>query len=114
MSPTDPNNPSEPRKQRRRHPRTKAAVEVELELEKHATPLRAKTANLSLGGCYVETMFTLEIGTKLKLTLRINSAKVSTEGIVVTRDFQVGNGIQFTGMGAEDSLRLKNFLAAVR
>lgn len=114
MSPTDPNKPSEPRKQRRRHLRAKAAVEVELQLEKHATPLRAKTANLSLSGCYVEMMFTLEVGTKVKLTFRVKDATVSTGGIVVTRDLQVGNGIQFTGMVAEDTARLKQFLAAVR
>jgi c-di-GMP-binding flagellar brake protein YcgR len=112
MSPASPNNPSEPRKERRRHLRIKAAVEVELQLQKQATPFRVKTSDLSLGGCYVEMMFTLEVGTKARLTLSLNDAKVSTDGIVVSRDLQVGNGIQFVGMSAEDSVRLKQFLAA--
>lgn len=112
MSPTDPTNPSEPRIERRRHPRFKATVEIELQSEKQATPLRVRTADLSLGGCYIEMIFTLEIGTKVKLALWVNDAKVSTEGTVVTRDLYVGNGIQFTGMSAEDSGKLKRLLAA--
>lgn len=84
---------------------------MELLLEKYATPLRGKTGDLSLGGCYVECMFTLEIGTKLKLTLHLNGAKVVAKGVVVTRDIQVGNGIQFTNMTAEDMSTLRKFLA---
>ncbi|HXW92767.1 MAG TPA: PilZ domain-containing protein [Terriglobales bacterium] len=111
MSPTDPSNPAQG--ERRRYLRQKVAAEVRLQLEKHATPLRAQTADISLGGCYVEMMFTLEVGTKIKLTLWLQEAKVDVEGTVVTRDLQVGNGIQFTNMSAEDSARLKHFLSTV-
>jgi c-di-GMP-binding flagellar brake protein YcgR len=113
MSPTDPKTSSEPQGERRRHLRQKVAVEVRLQLEKHATPLRAQTADISLGGCYVEMMFTLEVGTKVKLTLWLQDAKLDVEGTVVTRDLQVGNGIQFTGINPEDSARLKQFLSSV-
>jgi len=113
MVPTDPDNPSEsPEREGRQHFRTKIAVEVELQSERTATPLRVKTADLSLGGLYVEMMFTLEVGTTLRIVLWINDVKVSTGGIVVTRDLQVGNGIEFTDMATEDRLRLKRFLAA--
>ena len=57
-------------------------------------------------------MFTLEVGTKLKIVLWINDVKVSTGGLVVTRDLQVGNGIEFTDMAPEDRERLKHFLTA--
>jgi c-di-GMP-binding flagellar brake protein YcgR len=111
MSPTDPNSPSEPPKPRRRQVRTKVAVEIELQLEKHATPLRTKTVDLSLGGCYIDMLFTLEVGTKVNLTLTINDEKISAEGVVANRDLKAGNGIQFTAMSAEDSDKLKKFLA---
>jgi len=55
-------------------------------------------------------LFTLEVGTKLKIVLWINDVKVSTGGVVVTRDLQVGNGIEFTDMAPEDRARLKHFL----
>ena len=111
MDPTSPNHPSESkRKERRQHPRTNVTVEVDLQSERTATPLRVKTTDLSIGGLYVEMMFTLEVGNKLKLGLWLNDVQVSTGGIVVT---QVGNGIKFIDMTTEDRLRLKRFLAVV-
>ena|ERR1700730_12023157 len=88
----------------------KIAVEAELQSERTATPLCVKTADLSLEGFYVEMMFTLEVGAKLKIVLWIDDVKVSAGGIVVTRDLQVGNGIEFTHMAPEDRARLKHFL----
>jgi len=93
----------------------KVAVEVRLHVEKQSTPpLRAQTADISLGGCYVEMMFTLEVGTKVYLTIFISDATVNVEGIVVTRDLQVGNGVKFTAMSVEDNAKLKYFLSSVR
>jgi c-di-GMP-binding flagellar brake protein YcgR len=93
----------------------KVAVEVRLHVEKQATPpLRAQTADISLGGCYVEMMFTLEVGTKVYLTIFLSDSKVNVEGVVVTRDMQVGNGVQFTAMATEDNAKLRHFLATVR
>jgi c-di-GMP-binding flagellar brake protein YcgR len=116
LSPTDPTNPAQPRRERRRHLRLKVAVEVRLHVGKQATPpLKAQTADISLGGCYVEMMFTLEVGTKVYLTIFLSdAAKVNVEGVVVTRDMQVGNGVQFTAMSTEDNARLRHFLATVR
>ena len=111
MSPTDPSSPSVPQ-EHRRHLRTKTAVEIELQLENHATPLRTKTVDLSLGGCYIDMLFTLEVGSKVNLTLTIDDGKISAEGIVANRDLKTGNGIRFTSMAADDSNRLKKFLAA--
>ncbi len=111
MDPTSPNHPESKRKERRQHPRTKVAVEVDLQSESTATPLRVKSADLSLGGLYVEMMFTLEVGTKLKIVLWLNDVQVSAGGMVVTRDLQVGNGIKFIDLATEERLRLKRFLA---
>jgi c-di-GMP-binding flagellar brake protein YcgR len=112
MDPTTPDHPSESkRKERRQHPRTNVAVEVDLQSERTAAPLRVKTTDLSIGGLYVEMMFTLEVGTKLKIVLWLNDVQVSTGGIVVTRDLQVGDGMKFIDMATEDRLRLKRFLA---
>jgi c-di-GMP-binding flagellar brake protein YcgR len=111
VDPTSPNHPESKRKERRQHPRTKVAVEVDLQPERTATLLRVKSADLSLGGLYVEMMFTLEVGTKLKIVLWLNDVQVSTGGLVVTRDLQVGNGIKFIDLATEERLTLKRFLA---
>jgi c-di-GMP-binding flagellar brake protein YcgR len=90
MEPTSPNHPSKSkREERRQYSRTKVAVSVELQSDKTSTPLLVKTADLSIGGLYVEMMFTLEVGTKLKLVLWINDVKLSIGGLVVTRDLQL-------------------------
>jgi len=113
MDSTEPNSPSESPKERRRHLRTKAVVEVELLLEKQTTPLRAKTADLSLGGCYLDMMFTFEVGTKLKIVLWTDDVKLTIDSVVVTRDLQVGNGIKFASMTSEDTVKLQQFIAAL-
>lgn len=101
-------NPAE----KRRHPRCKVAVQIELHLEGVSTPLRTATNEASLGGCYVETMFTFAVGTLLIIKLWLDGEKVSTEGKVVTCFPQVGNGIEFTGMNADARCKLELFLAA--
>ena len=52
-----------------------------------------KTTSLSVNGCYIEMMFTQKPGTKVKLTLRLDGAEISSDGIVVSRHLKVGNGI---------------------
>ena len=114
MGGADPDKPPGPQpRERRQHPRTKVELEAELYSEGKAAPLRVKTADLSLGGCYIEMMFTLEVGTKLKIALWINDAKLNIEGMVATRDLQVGNGIKFANMAPEDRIKLQRFLASV-
>jgi hypothetical protein len=43
--------------------------------------LRTKAGDLTLGACFVEMMFALEIGMKLHIELSINDVKVSPDGI---------------------------------
>jgi c-di-GMP-binding flagellar brake protein YcgR len=76
-----------------------------------AAPFRTTTSDISPGGCYVETMFALEIGTKLKIKLWLDSVTLSTAGIITTRHPQVGNGIQFTNIDNEDVRKLEQFLS---
>jgi c-di-GMP-binding flagellar brake protein YcgR len=96
--------------ERRQWPRTRVPVQTELRLKGRDVPIRVKTSDLSVGGCYVEMMFTFELGSKLEITMWIGEAKVKTEGMVVTRHLQFGNGIQFTTISVDDQLLLNRFL----
>lgn len=98
-------------KERRRHPRSEIAIPVELHLSTSDAPMRTAIQEISLSGCYFETMFTFEVGTKLRLVLSLDQERVSTEGIVVTKYPQVGNGIDFVGMRPEDRAKLTDFLS---
>jgi hypothetical protein len=97
--------------EKRRHPRCKVAVQVELYPEGVTTPLRTATSETSLGGCYVETMFTFAVGTMLRMTLWLGDEKVVTAGRVATCFPQVGNGIEFMAMNTSDQEKLERFLA---
>jgi c-di-GMP-binding flagellar brake protein YcgR len=85
---------------------------VELRTEGDETPIRAETADLSLGGFYTEMSFTLEIGTQLNITLQLSDSTLLAVAEVVTRDRNVGNGIQFMRMLPEDREELDRFLQA--
>jgi len=97
--------------ERRRHTRCKVTVQLELQPHGMAAPFRTSASDISPGGCYIETMFTLEIGTTLTMKLWLDNVMLSTTGIVTTCHPQVGNGIQFTNIDDEDVRKLEQFLA---
>ena len=104
MSNRDTNN-------RRKYARIKMSVPIEIRTDADSSTIRGATADLSLSGCYIETIFPLQIGTNLHLQLFIETT-VLIAAIVVTSDPQVGNGIRFISMLPEDREALKAFLEA--
>jgi c-di-GMP-binding flagellar brake protein YcgR len=96
--------------ERRRYPRIRAKVPIEL-ICSGAAPMRTSTDEISVCGCYVETMFTMEVGTKLAIKLSFGGETLHASGAVVTKYPQVGNGIDFTQMHPNDSRKLGEFIA---
>jgi c-di-GMP-binding flagellar brake protein YcgR len=96
--------------ERRRYPRLRAKVPVELKYPEK-TIMRTATDEISLGGCYIETMFTMDVGTKLELVFSLNEERVVAKGVVVTKYPQVGNGIDFFEMAPTDRLKLTQYMA---
>ncbi|PYX49941.1 MAG: hypothetical protein DMG76_35730 [Acidobacteria bacterium] len=99
--------------EKREHTRVKVSVPLELTPEGSKTPLWMETADLSVRGCYIETLFTLPLGTQVQVVLQAGKSKLLTTGKVVTRDPNVGNGIEFTGMADKDRETLRQFIDAV-
>jgi c-di-GMP-binding flagellar brake protein YcgR len=106
-------DPSQTQADRRAYPRTKVSVQTELHLPDR-DPLIEQTSDLSLGGCYVKTMVTLPVGTKLNVGLWLEGEKVMISAMVVTCYPQVGNGIQFLAMPPADRNRVRGFLESRR
>ena len=96
--------------ERRRHPRIKTKVPIELHCSGQP-PMRTATEEISVCGCYIETMFTLDVGTKLELVFSLESDKLTVQGVVATKYPQVRNGIEFLDMAAPDRAKLNEFLA---
>lgn len=97
--------------ERRKTPRFKVSVPVEIHTETSAAPLHCATSDLSLGGCYIESMYPFPAGTSLELKLEAGGTHIISAN-VVTCDPQFGNGIQFLRMLPEDRVALSNFLDA--
>jgi c-di-GMP-binding flagellar brake protein YcgR len=96
--------------ERRRFPRIKASVPVEVHSAENVASLRAATHEISLSGCYIEMMFTMQVGTKVGLVFWLDEDKVSATAVIATRYPQVGNGIGFTEIAPEDRAKLSHFL----
>jgi c-di-GMP-binding flagellar brake protein YcgR len=96
--------------ERRRYPRVKVKVPVELTYTGSA-PMRTSTDEFSLCGCYIETMFTMDVGTRLTLALSVENEVIRCTGVVATKYPQVGNGIDFIDMSPDDRLKLSNYVA---
>ncbi|MFZ1918808.1 MAG: PilZ domain-containing protein [Terriglobales bacterium] len=97
--------------EKRRHARVKIRVPVEMRTP-NENPIRAETTDLSLTGFYVEMLFTLEVGTRLDINLRLGDATVVAVGEVVTCDRTVGNGVRFTRILPDDKEELDRYLQA--
>jgi hypothetical protein len=100
---------SSPESECRGSARRKVRVPVEIYTEGSAAPLRGATSDLSLSGCYIESIFPFPVGTRLDLKLQLEGTLLAA-GTVVTSDPQVGNGIHFSRMLPEDIEELRTFL----
>jgi PilZ domain len=99
--------------ERRRYPRVKTPVQVELRPEDSAAPLRVETSDISATGCYVEMSMTLAVGSRLSIVLWLGGEKVTAKGVVRTQHPQFGNGIEFVGMFKGDQDKLARHLEAI-
>ena len=99
-------------KDRRESSRLKVRVPIEIDVEGSSVPIRGATADLSAGGCYIETMFPFPVGTVLDLKLQLENTLL-VAATVVTSDPQVGNGIRFERMLPEDREELQKYLEAI-
>lgn len=96
--------------ERRLFQRLAVAVQIELRVKNDSVPMRSKTTDMSVGGCYVETAITLEPGTSLDVILWLEHEKLALPGRVVTKHPHFGNGIEFVGASPDDESRLQRFL----
>ena len=98
--------------ERRKYPRFTVSVPVEVHAEGSDTPIRCNTSDLSLGGCYIESMYPFPIGATLNLKLQLEGT-VLIQARVVTSYPQVGNGMQWINILPEDRAELSAFLDAL-
>jgi hypothetical protein len=104
---------------RRRHPRIKCFVAVELRVDETPTPIWGNLSNTSVGGCLVETAQPVKPGSKVEIGLWVPNGKIWVKGFalsgVVSRTGPAnGVRVHFGGMGPSERDSLRQFLKFVQ
>ena len=104
---------------RRRHPRIKCFVAVELRVDETPTPIWGNLSNTSAGGCLVETAQPVKPGSKVAVALWVPNGKIWVKGFalsgVVSRTGPAkGVRVHFEGMPPAERDSLRQFLKYVQ
>ena len=104
---------------RRRHPRIKCFVAVELRVDDAPAPIWGNLSNTSAGGCLVETATPVKPGAKVEIGLWLANGKIWVKGFalsgVVTRSGPAtGVRVRFDGMAQTERDSLRQFLKFVQ
>lgn len=84
---------------RRKYPRMKCFVAVELRVEGADTPVWGNLSNTSIGGCLVTTSTMVDPGKKIEIGLWVANGKLWVKGVIL-------NGV-VTGIKPSEGIRIK-------
>jgi hypothetical protein len=104
---------------RRRHPRMKCFVAVEIRVDEVPTPIWGNLSNTSVGGCLVETATPIPPGSKVEIGLWLPNDKIWVKGFAISGTITrsgPANGvrIRFDGMVPAERDALRQFLKFVQ
>ena len=103
---------------RRKYPRMKCFVAVEVHLKGSPTPIWGNLSNTSLGGCFVESVTPIGSGVEVEIGLWVSSGKIWVKGLVlngvVTKSApSFGIRVKFSDMEPTARESLRQFLKFV-
>lgn len=101
----------EPTGTRRAQQRFHCTGGVEMRRSEGAPPVFGNLSDLSLSGCYVETVSTLPVGSEILFMLRVRESVVRGRAQVKISNHAVGLGLVFTQIGKEDQGKLEYILS---
>jgi hypothetical protein len=103
---------------RRRYPRMKCFVAVEVKPEGAAAPIWGNLSNTSLGGCFVETASPIPTGVNVEIGLWVANGKIWVKGMILTGTVTQSNPcfgvrIRFGSLEIAERETLREFLKFV-
>jgi hypothetical protein len=102
---------------RRRFQRIKCYVAVEIHIEGQEAPVWGNLANVSRGGCLVETASAVPSGKVLEIGLWVASGKIWVKGVILsgiaTRSASFGVRVKFSQLELSEKEHLREFLKFV-
>lgn len=103
---------------RRKYPRMKCFVAVELRVDGTASPIWGNLSNTSMGGCFVETASPVPTGVSTEIGLWVASGKIWVKGLILTgivtqSSPSFGVRIRFAELDQPERESLRQFLKFV-
>jgi hypothetical protein len=104
---------SEPTGTRRAQQRFHCTGGIEMRRNEGAPPVFGNLSDLSLTGCYVETVSTLPVGSEILFILRVRESIVRGRAQVKTSHHAVGLGLIFTQLSKDEQGKLEYILSVL-
>lgn len=103
---------------RRRYPRMKCYVAVEVRISGNEAPIWGNLANTSIGGAFVETSGLIPPGANVQIGLWLSTGKIWVKGIVLSGTVtvstpQIGVRVKFSQLQPAERETLRQFLKYV-
>jgi c-di-GMP-binding flagellar brake protein YcgR len=83
------------------------------EFEQDDPPAPCKLTDLSLGGCYLDTVSPFPLGTRIILSMKVAGISFRAEGVVLVMHSELGMGIEFTQTTDSQRKDLEKFIQAL-
>jgi hypothetical protein len=100
--------------ERRRAPRYQLFADVEIVECRSRLRFHARTTDVSLFGCYIDSVNWLPAGSEIELQIMHKDATVTADGRVVRSGPAKGVGVEFTVVGSDAKAILKDWIADAR
>jgi hypothetical protein len=98
---------------RRTQIRVKCTNSAEVYPAGTTAPMRSRTADLSVGGCFLEMPNPLPKGTQIRMALWVKDFKLWANGEVVTSTPGFGIGVKFIELTEQDKNQLKQYIESM-
>jgi len=99
------------KQERRRFPRFPFNADVEVVEVQSGTRIKGRVSDLSLGGCYVDTLSPLLVSTAVQIRITRGAHSFDAQAKVTNMKFGVGMGLAFVAAQAEQKQVLGNWIA---
>ncbi|MGH9945935.1 MAG: PilZ domain-containing protein [Pyrinomonadaceae bacterium] len=86
---------------------------AQIELESASGRREARVSDISLGGCYVDTIVSVAVGESVRFELiQPNGGRLTFAGLVVYHLSGMGFGVQFTDLNKEQKQFLEEMIGS--
>ena len=99
--------------ERRRAPRYQLVADAEMVSPLSEGCLKARTSDVSLVGCFMNTTFSLPPGTEIQLQLKYGGTTFMAGGVVARSEPSMGFGVSFGNVKAAQRILLQKWLGGL-